>query len=86
MGIIEDDALLAIVPTRILIDLGNHRLDAKRKKFVAQFAFGGVEYLSLPGEEVDELGRSLLQLGPGSDDGGAGGITVGDLAGRTGLE
>src|ERR1035441_1095099 len=85
MGIIEDDALLAIVPARTLIDLGNHRLDAEGKQFVAQLAFGGVEYLALPGHQVNELGGGLLQLGPGRDDRGAGGITIGNIASRTSL-
>src|SRR5262249_27577412 len=62
LGIIENDALLAIQPARRLVDLGNDRVEAEKENAISQHAVFRVESFALPREVVNELG-DLLRIG-----------------------
>src|SRR5258708_26033833 len=44
LGVVENDAFLAVEPARSLVDLGNDGLDAKYQNPVFQEPVGGIEY------------------------------------------
>src|SRR5436853_2918053 len=56
LGVVEDDALLAVDPARFLVDLGPDALHVERRDLVLQVLGGGAEDLPLPGDEVRGLG------------------------------
>ncbi len=82
VGIVEDDALLAVEPARALVDAGDDRVQPERQDAVAQDALLRVEGLALPREVVDEAGEVVRVRRAGGDDRRALRLPVGDLAGR----
>src|SRR6185295_3654351 len=81
LGVVDDDALLVVEPARPLVNLGDDRVDAERQDAVAQGPAGGIEYLALPGEDVDQLGDVIAELRAWRHDGGAVGLAIGNRAG-----
>jgi hypothetical protein len=61
LRVVEHGALLAVQPARALVDLRDDRPQADGKDLVAKLAAFAVEDLSLPEEQVRDLGRDVLQ-------------------------
>jgi hypothetical protein len=66
LGVVEDDALFAVEPARVLVDLGDDRVEAGRENPVSQRAFFRVEVFALPGEVIiDNTPAFLAERAPG---------------------
>src|SRR6476660_877059 len=59
LGIIKDDALLAIQPARTFIHFGNDRVEAKRQNPVSQNSLCWIEIFSLPRKMIYEIGHVI---------------------------
>src|SRR5438034_1162587 len=81
LRVVEDDRLLLVEPAGVFVDLRADGLDPERKDLVAELALLGVEHLSFPDHEVDQLRRRPLEPGAGRDQDGALGLAARDLAG-----
>ena len=62
---------MAVVPTLVLIDFRDDGVPALRKKLVHETAILLVENLTLPADQVYELGLDWREDGAGRDDDGA---------------
>src|SRR6266404_72897 len=76
LGVVEDNALLAVEPAGALVHLGDDGLEAERQNSVLKRAALGVEDFPLPAKVIDDLCDRLRILGPRRDDGRAGGRAV----------
>ena len=83
VGVVEDDALLAVDPAGLAGDAGDDGAQAEDGDAVAQDHVLGVEDLALPGEDADEASDGGRGGRAGRDDGRA----VADAVGhRPGLD
>src|SRR5262249_16677084 len=82
LGVVQDDALLVVVPARALVHLGSDRVDPERRDPVLQGPLLRVEDFALPGEEPEALGDLLGADRAGRDEGGPVRRAAGDLPGR----
>src|SRR5208283_3043414 len=76
LGIVEDDAFLAVEPARRLVDARDDGLEAEGEDLVAEKSGLGVEDLALPGEDVDDRRDLGAEHGSRRDDRRACGLAV----------
>src|SRR5262245_38616813 len=86
LGVIDGDALFAVVPTLVLIDLRDDGVAALREDLVHKTAVLPVEHLALPADQVRELGLDWREDGARRDDDGALAMPIWDVAGGAVLE
>src|ERR687898_2133508 len=53
IGVIQDNTVFAVEPTRSFIYFGDDGIETKRKNPVLQYSLTGVEYFTLPGKVTD---------------------------------
>ena len=71
IGIIQDNTLFAVEPTRSFVNFGDNGIETKRKNSVFQYSLAGIEDFTLPGKVTDELGDVRTELCPGRNDRGS---------------
>ncbi len=79
LGIVENDALLLIVPARRFVDFGDDRVEAEMRDAISKYAFLRVKRFSLPREIVDELRYLIAEPRAVSYDCGAFSFATRDL-------
>src|SRR5258708_8480723 len=83
LGIIKDDALLAIQPARTFIHFGNDRVEPKRQNPVSQNSLCRIEIFSLPRKMIYEVGHVICIGASRSNDRGTFVLAAWDFAGCT---
>src|ERR1700733_2074715 len=71
LGIVEDDAFLAVEPASRLVDARDDGFEAERQDLVAEKSGLGVEDLALPGEDINSRRDIVAERGSRRYDRGA---------------
>src|SRR5262245_33803923 len=81
LGVVEDDALLVVLPTWALVNLGTDRMESERRHPILQEPLLRIEDFALPGEITEAFGDFLCADRAGCDDAGPVRLAAGNLPG-----